>query len=451
MRSLLAATATAAALAFVSPLAQGYEEDVHYGLTYWLALRAGFVEAQAERIAAANVEYDHSGLSATKLVAYYVCLGTDRNMSQLVKQIHFPSDGPVPGDPPDRKVDAGSAEAYRAVRSRLALPSTSEAENLLVFGQGLHPLQDSWSHQGIPGSPLGRTCQPRLSWGHPDSRGGWRRHNADLVNLYVQDAVAMARATYVQLCEFRDKFQSSPCKEPFEAFAADIVAFAATNTKQAKADWFKAHGIREVAFLDATNVPDGPRYAGRHEPVNYATSAHLPAAKSKLAALPPTVEARFMREFFQAWATEKDLASLAKLRIALSAYRDVLAQGDRRAVDPSVVETQLAFWRIRDHGSLTPTLAGVHDLIGLPPGQVADVAPSIRRADEPYPDVESALLPFDPSGLPIVTWVWPQPDGRKLLVGAVRFRHAPKDLVIVVADNVDGAMKVVSISSTLME
>lgn len=442
-------SAIAAVLTLASPLAHAYEEDVHYGLTYWLAMRAGFVETQAKRIAAANVEYDNGKLSAVWLVLYSACLSRDRNMSQLVKQIHFPSDGPVPGDPPQRKVDAGSDEAYRAVRSRFHLPSKSEDENLLVFGQGLHPLQDSWSHQGVPGSPW--ACDSTLSWGHPAARGGWLNHDADLTHLYVQDAVAMARATYVQLCEFRDRFQSSPCKEPFESFAAEIGAFAAANTKQAKADWFAKHSARTVAFLDTTNVADGQRYVGSYQPLDYMTLAHRPVRKSNFLALPSTDEARFMKEFFQAWATEKNLASLAESRIALAAYHDFLGPGKPRRVDLSVVETQLAFWRVRDHGWLTSTLVRDHNVIDSERGQSKDVASMIHKKNEPYPDAESAYLPFDASGLPIVTGSLPQPDGRVLVVGAVRFRHAPKDLVVVLADKIDGHFKVISISSTLME
>ena len=167
--------------------------------------------------------------------------------------------------------------------------------------------------------------------------------------------------------------------------------------------------------------------------------------------MPSSTEARFMEDFFPEWMTGKELASLVRSRVALSAYRDQMAQGAPRSVEASVVETQLMFWRVRDHGSMTPTPAGVHDLISLPAGQLADIAPTIRAADAPYESAELALLPFDQSGLPIVSWVWPQADGRKLLVGAARIRHAPRDLVIVVADMVDGVFKVVSISSTITE
>ncbi|NYT61903.1 hypothetical protein H0A66_06150 [Alcaligenaceae bacterium] len=446
MRLLL--MAVAAVIAFASPLTYAYEEDVHYGLTYWLAMRAGFAEAQAERIAAANIEYDRGKLSAISLVMYSACFGNrDRAMSQLVKEIHFPSDGPVPGTPLQRKVDAGSDAAHRVVRSRLDFPSTSQAENVLVFGQGLHSLQDSWSHQGIPGSPWKRLCWPELSWGHPDSRGGWMSHEADLTDHYVQDAVDMASATYRALCDFRAKFSLSKCPEPSESFVADIFAFSVAKTKREKADWFKMQGVQDVAFLDTITITDGLAYWGKHRPLNYWKPGHPPVERSDFSVLPSTAEARFMGEFFTAWATKKNLASLVESHIAFSAYRDGLAQGEPRKVDFTVVATQLAFWRVRDHGSV----AQDHDLIALERGKIADIAPRIREADEPYPDAELAFLPFDSSGLPVVTWVWPQADGRTLFVGAVRFSHAPKDLVIVVADKIDGRLKVVSISSTLME
>ena len=158
-----------------------------------------------------------------------------------------------------------------------------------------------------------------------------------------------------------------------------------------------------------------------------------------------------MKEFFQAWATDKDMSDIVKTRVELSAYRGDAGQGSPQKIDPEVVYWQLMFWRVRDHGALTRTAAGVHDLRKLTPVQLREASGQIRQGDVPYPSADAAFLPFDRSGLPIITWVWQQPDGRRLYVGAARFRHAPKDLVFVVAESINGAYKIVSIDSVLTE
>ena len=106
-----------------------------------------------------------------------------------VQRFHFPGAGPVPGQPTQRSVSPGSGEAYRETNDRIRSPSGTALTELKKFGEGLHPLQDSWSQQSQPGSPLGTIfggalCDRTYSWGHSDQRGGWREHDADLTFLH---------------------------------------------------------------------------------------------------------------------------------------------------------------------------------------------------------------------------------------------------------------------------
>ena len=89
-----------------------------------------------------------------------------------------------------------------------------------------------------------------------------------------------------------------------------------------------------------------------------------------------------------------------------------------------------------------------HNVIGR---NYTSVPPAVVPGDEPYGSIDDALLPLDESGLPIATWSTSRPDSEKLLVGAVRIRHAPNDLVIVVAGKVGSGYKVISIRSVVTE
>ena len=47
----------------------------------------------------------------------------------------------------------------------------------------LHPVEDSWSHQGEPDIP--RACSKQLVYGHPEQRGAWRKHESSLGPMLV--------------------------------------------------------------------------------------------------------------------------------------------------------------------------------------------------------------------------------------------------------------------------
>src|SRR6267142_2016207 len=132
--------------------AQAWESDVHYGLTYWLALQAGFTDDAARVVAEADLSLDRGIRAAPVAVGVYACRG-DYGASRDVRDNHFPTDVNVPNPPERREVVANSAAARRRAldeANRKIDPKYGNAhsESLGRFGEGLHPLQDSWSHQG---------------------------------------------------------------------------------------------------------------------------------------------------------------------------------------------------------------------------------------------------------------------------------------------------------------
>ena len=442
------ATTIALCLAVTLSPAAAYEDDVHYGLTRWLARNAGFSVDEAELIAQANVGYDHSGLSAITLVKHSACfpLRNDKQVAEEVQRIHFPGEGEVPSPPDKRVVTPGSTAALRELEAVILIPTDTAKHRLLQFGKSLHPLQDSWSHQGEPSSPLAPLCNPQYSWGHPNKRGGWDSHEADLSHRDLPTAIAMARATHASLCRYRIEVQKADkCATTFEELIGEVTALLEKRNKVAKAAWFKAHEFDDVRFLNATNVDDGGHSLGRHEPPTYSGEALAAARNSKRGSLPATQDAVFMRDFFEAWMTRKDLDAVVKEWIAVDMYRPLMGRGDARPIDVIAAEAQLKFWRVRDHGSLEGPMEG-HNLIMRRLQSVPDL---LQKGDQRYESLDQALLPFDETGIPILSWVLPNPGGSPNLVGVARIRHAPNELVIVVAGMVAGRYKVVSINSVV--
>lgn len=154
--------------------AWGYEADVHYGLTKWLALQAGFPEQQAELIATGNQRVDFGSIETIRLLTDYACLRPDKESAEEMRASHYPVGG---ADPEGQGVVAGGAAARQRVTAVIKAATSSRAgELLLAFGAALHPFQDSWAHAGaISGPPaaLGLpNCQAPLWTTAPLTRGG---------------------------------------------------------------------------------------------------------------------------------------------------------------------------------------------------------------------------------------------------------------------------------------
>jgi hypothetical protein len=259
--------------------------------------------------------------------------------------------------------------------------------------------------------------------------------------------MAMAEATYDALCMARKILHSSPCSNPFNKFAAEILKLTQQSTKADKAAWFKERGFSELSFLDAISIPDG-NVKAKHQPVDYSTASLSPVRRSNVGALPSTPEAAFMKTFFERWMTDKDMASVVKEFLALDAYRPEVGSGEVLRIGFVSAEAHLKFWRVRDHGLLQLNLEGNHELITTP---MQGIPTLIQEREQPYGSLADALLPLDASGIPIATWTTARSDGSPLWVGAARLRHAPQELLIVVAERVNGRVQVVSINSTVVK
>jgi hypothetical protein len=79
-------------LAISSGTVCAWEADVHYGLTRWLAIEAGFSEQDAGQIARGNLAIDTSPVTNPLIVGTFGCLRDDQQASISLHDNHFPSE-----------------------------------------------------------------------------------------------------------------------------------------------------------------------------------------------------------------------------------------------------------------------------------------------------------------------------------------------------------------------
>src|ERR1700712_857644 len=81
---LASAPSVALGIAMLLPVPSfGFEADVHFGLTRWLALRAGFTPSQADAIATGDQRVDAGLVESTQLDLEYACAGRFPAVSRL--------------------------------------------------------------------------------------------------------------------------------------------------------------------------------------------------------------------------------------------------------------------------------------------------------------------------------------------------------------------------------
>jgi RHS repeat-associated protein len=169
-----------------------HEIDVHYYLTYFLALKTRcFTDAEANLIATADLYADENPKTAPALgVSNFP--GSAPDYAQQQRNMD------------DHALHPGSHQPYL---DRLWRSSTSgemrtlrgEIDNLMGLGAYLHYLQDMFSHEGYTNP----------SWGH------WYSHGPDKTNADVPKAMRMAGATWKALNDFAAKYKCG-CRGKFD-------------------------------------------------------------------------------------------------------------------------------------------------------------------------------------------------------------------------------------------
>ncbi|MBK4736667.1 DUF6765 family protein [Noviherbaspirillum pedocola] len=434
-----AASILFAALLVLPFAAQAYESDVHFGLTKWLALKAGYSEQQADTIAVGNQRSDSGTMDSIELTLEYACLGRHQEGSEVAARYHFAAQAQPPASPQQRAIVAGSRAARRGAEAALAAAAEGKAESMLLrLGQGLHLLQDSWAYQGEPDTPdfadKAIPCSPELAWAAPAARGGWNAHRADLTSPWPGDVRAMAAATYEFLTGYAPIAREQRRAESSEAVMRQLDGFINASTKAQKRAWFRSRGIEDTSFLGTVSLPDGGEgfQAGWH----VARLVPLEAPQTRQYEVSEELK-HFFDRFFSDWlATDKPEHAVGST-IRSDAQRELAAR--------------LKLWRLRDHGAAAEL---AHAAAPFNKKQLASID---RLATAPgayarYPRLQDAYYPLQEQGpaaspvLPYVIHVLPGSDGRRA-IAATKLRHAPYDELGIIAEKDGDAWRAVRLIS----
>jgi RHS repeat-associated protein len=173
-----------------------YQTDVHYGMTYFLALAAGIPNDVSRQIAWATQFTDvHPKTQPVPINTKNPAEHWERRLTPVVlgNQFQISNEGHrallvwhFPTEKQGATVKRGSDLAMR-----IALKGI-ENKDPILFGMGLHTYEDSWSHEGfkpIPGHML-EGATPDLPYVNEKSQA---------------KALEMAEATYKMMVRFREK------------------------------------------------------------------------------------------------------------------------------------------------------------------------------------------------------------------------------------------------------
>jgi hypothetical protein len=427
------------------------ESDVHFGLTRFLALKAGYSAAQAEAIALGNQRVESGDMQFVALIFDYACLANDAALARDVSSRSYPASRQAPAAPADRAVVAGGDPSRSEARRLEGVKSSQGGFLLYELGQALHALQDSYFHAGVPDVPQMApffACDPSMTWAHPRERGGWSSHGADLTYRWPEETARMAEASYEALRRFPKIGVEERNAAPWNQVLPLLDGFIKAATKLDKQKWFEANGISDTTFLAGISLKDGPRpfelnWNGRRLPA-------LPSIQSRQHDTDPKLLA-FYSKFFAGWLSATDLEMLAK---------DNAVSPPKGRQRPATTEREelvarLRLWLLHDHGAVADL---AHQQSPLSPRQRASIAALARApgASVHYAQPQEGVFPLvtnDKAASPLLPFIVrpapPSPTGTRRAVAIAKLRHVPYDTIGIVAEDVEGVWKVIAVVSAV--
>lgn len=426
--SLLRAPLIGLSLVLQPLLGEAYEADVHYGLTKWLALKAGFSEGEAKVLASANYGLDGPVLSAVPMVALSACLRGDAAGANRVREDHFATDVPVPSPPSARKIKPGSEFSITRAMDRIRAPLANRQANLMEFGTRLHAVQDTWSHKHEPDVPhlWKARCRANYAWSHSRDWNGWRSHDADLTSKRPGDAIEMAKMTYDLMCRYRDRVDHAPCKRRWEDLSGDVARFSELKTKRAKIEWFAKQAFSDTSFVRDTNMDDDDPSPKTFLPYLRV----LAEARSVAGASPKGEVGSFVLKFLESWARTTDFDQLVEAFIDPDQFGTDDRSDNLFAFDREVAKLTLQFWRALDHGRV----AALGHNVNLMDTATRNRLVAVLRMDSmlrPYEDSAQALVPVAADRAPFGLEETASSDGTTAYTATLRFRHARHDVLAI--------------------
>jgi hypothetical protein len=435
--------------------AAAWEKDLHYGLTKWLAYQAGFSLDDAETIAKGAEAPDEGKLyPAPGAVWHSACIGRDPDVSALVQEFHFPGYGPVPGPPVNRSVDPAGPPPHENAATDLVekevqakLPSQPHEKTLTALGIALHPLEDSWSHQGEPDTPP-LPCAKDLSWGHPAARNGWRKHDADLTYLHRQDTLDTAARVYDFLVRFLNnhpamKRDSRRIPPVWNTVSPAVEQFARAASKADKRAWFQSQvdvpfrSYSDQTFLDKINLPANDKKTLALVPDTNGHRAYVLAA-AQLYYPPRDVEA-FVENVLTQWLIKRDVEGILHYT-DVRQLRDAFMQQNEaimKNTNPAEFSQLLFFmWLVRDHGLVNHLGHGLGEISGSEKRLNVTAQLDLLKKE---PLIEINAL----RGTEMYFRLSRYPDSEDYAV-IIEFSHAPRDAcILTVGKSSSGAQQLV--------
>jgi hypothetical protein len=416
--------------------AHAHESDVHYGLTRWLAQKAGYLDWQAHAIAMGDLRVDSGSMGTLALLPEYACFAKDGPVAREIQDRHFPSDTKVPADPKDRAVVPGSSAAREALARIFQSAKGNEAAYLGLLGAALHPLQESWARAGVPAAPTFGPirCDARLG-SVPPVRGNSGPHAADLTYVSAVATVAMAKATFEALTTYPPAKGEHRTAQEWSSLEPLVSAFAQARSKTAKREWFVQQGIADTDFLATTTLPDGAKPGSlRFE------WQELPAlAKaSSLQYDAPSDAREFFDRFIVRWLGQEPIESVVAEFGKRDASRTKAGAGASSSAAQMTVRLKL--WKLRDHGAAAGLAHLARPLTG------AEIAQANALGKEPSSYVaelpERELFPLmmhTPTPSPLLPYILHNLPGQgaaaSRAIAVLRLKHAPRDTIGFVAEN----------------
>src|SRR5262245_38176075 len=111
------------ALLLSSAPAAAFESDVHFGLTQWLALQAGFDPLEAATVATGNQRVDSGDMQFVDLDLMYACVGKDDVGARRAAEHHYPFSGSLPAAPEARTVTPGGETPAKSALAAVKVPA----------------------------------------------------------------------------------------------------------------------------------------------------------------------------------------------------------------------------------------------------------------------------------------------------------------------------------------
>jgi hypothetical protein len=237
-----------------------YQSDFHQGMTAFLARAAGFSETQSQFLGQLAVSPDNDQRGP-----FFTGFMLEFSRRPLVSKRAFGSESPFSPSqldqaardlrdwhfPLSRVVIDGSLHLHvlpNSPEARIEVEAGIVAHDLASFGQGLHALQDSFSHQGEPASSF-LSQSEYVRYGHPDARGGQNSTDADLPDKFPEAAIAAAKETFRAMVRFRiqserlDQRHAEALLDAWYDVVQKVVEFVLLPSPAERRRWLSARGI----------------------------------------------------------------------------------------------------------------------------------------------------------------------------------------------------------------